>query len=167
MRHHAAFGASACSGGIYDAGGVTAFAWGQCCFALAAKFLPALRACQLGVGGSFSYQNGLHIYRSASCRNAELAPDRIFRDKHSCAGVFEKLPLLIRREFVIKRDQHPAREENSISRDQPLRLIRHDDAGAVTRGEAGILQSFRQWMRTFSEIAIGEPLFLPLAVGFD
>src|SRR5215472_5022073 len=56
MRHQAALGAAARSGGIYDAGGVTAFAWDKCRFALAAEFLPTLRPCQVGVGRSFSYE---------------------------------------------------------------------------------------------------------------
>src|SRR5690348_2809197 len=79
----------------------------------------------------------------------------------------KELPLFIRREFVVERNQHATREENGIGRNQPLRLIRHDDAGAVSSSEACILQSLCHRMRALLEITIGEPLFLAIAVGFD
>src|SRR6266436_10387796 len=77
------------------------------------------------------------------------------------------LPLLVRRQFVIERHQDAARRENRVGGEQPLGLIRHDDAGASASGESTILQGFRKRMRALFEIAIGQALFLSLAVGFD
>ncbi len=75
--------------------------------------------------------------------------------------------MLVRRQFVVERHQHATREKNGVGRDQPLRLIRHDDAGASAGGEAAVLQSFRKRMRAFLEIAVSQALFLALAIGFD
>jgi len=58
-----------------------------------------------------------------SCAN------RILRDEHGSARMFEQLPLLVRRKFVIERNENAAGKKR-VSRNQPLRLIRHDDAGA-------------------------------------
>ena len=81
--------------------------------------------------------------------------------------MFEKLPLFVRREFIVERNQRATCEENGIGRNQPLRLIGHDDAGSIARGETSILQGFRQRMRAFLEIAVREPFLLPFAVGFN
>src|SRR5260370_12965785 len=81
--------------------------------------------------------------------------------------MFEELPLLFRSEFVIEWNQNAACEKNGVSRNQPLGLIRHDDAGAIAGCETAILQSFGQRMRAFFEISISQPFFLSLAVRLD
>ena len=81
--------------------------------------------------------------------------------------MLEQLPLLIGSEFVIERNQRAARKKNGVGRDQPLRLIRHDNAGAIARCKACVLQSLGQRMRPRLEFAIRQPLFLALAVRFD
>src|SRR2546430_9966653 len=43
----------------------------------------------------------------------------------------------------------------------------HDDAGAISRGEACILESFRQLMGARLEIAIRQAFLLALAVGLN
>ncbi len=81
--------------------------------------------------------------------------------------MFEQLPLLVRRQFVIERNENATCEKNRVSRNQPLRLIGHDDAGASAGGEAAVLQSFRKRKRALLEGAISQAFFLALAVGFD
>ena len=81
--------------------------------------------------------------------------------------MLEQLPMVVRREFVIERHKDAATEEDGVGRDQPLRLIRHDDAGSSASGEAYVLQSFGQRMRTFFEISVSQALFFALAVRFD
>src|SRR5258708_2450964 len=81
--------------------------------------------------------------------------------------MLEQLPLLVRREFVIQRNEDATGEKNGVGRNQPFRLIRHDDAGASASGEAAVLQSFRKRMRAFLEIAVSQAFFLALTVRFD
>ncbi len=96
-----------------------------------------------------------------------MPPDGIFGDEHGSARVFEQLPLLVRREFVIQGNENAAGEKNGVGGDQPFRLIRHDDAGAGAGGETTILQSFRKRIRTLLEVAVSQALFLALAISFD
>ena len=81
--------------------------------------------------------------------------------------MFEELPLFIGRELIVERHQHAPSKEDGICRNQPPRLIRHDDAGAISRGEACILESFRQLMGARLEIAIRQAFLLALAVGLN
>ena len=69
--------------------------------------------------------------------------------------------------FVIEWNEDATCKENGISGDQPLRLIGHDNAGAVPRGETCVLQCFGQRMSAFLEIAIGEAFLLAFAVRLD
>ena len=79
----------------------------------------------------------------------------------------QQLHVLRRRELIVERHQHPACIKNRICRQQPLRLIGHDDRRAITRLEVSILQSPRQGQRHLFEIRIGEAGLLPVAIGFD
>ena len=81
--------------------------------------------------------------------------------------MLQKLPLLVWRQLVIERNQHTTSEENGIRRNQPPRLICHNDAGAISHRETFILQSLRQRMRAFFEFAVSQALLLPVAVRFD
>ena len=83
------------------------------------------------------------------------------------AGMPQQLPVLGRRELVVERNEHTAGEEDRVGRDQPLRLIRHDDRGAIARREAGILQRTSQRMRPLLKFPIRQPFFLALAIRFD
>src|SRR6267378_1398037 len=168
VRHHAALGAAACPGGVDNARGVLAFARDEYRLVFSAKIFPAPRAGEIGICRCFRHQHGSHVRRgSASSRGAELAPDRIFRDQQGSVRMLEQLPLFVRREFVIQGNKNAASKKNGIRRNQPLRLIRHDDAGASACGEAAFLQSSRKGMRAFLEVAISQALFLALAVRFD
>src|SRR6266571_3399569 len=75
--------------------------------------------------------------------------------------------MLVRRQFVIERNEYTTAKEDGVCRDQPFRLICHDDAGAVTGGESGFLQSLGQRERAPLELAISQTFFLALAVGLD
>ncbi len=168
VRHHAALRPAARPGGVDNASRVLAIARDEHGLARAAKFFPALRAGEIRVCRCFGDQHGLHVRcGSAASRCAELPPDRVFSDQHGSVRMLEQLPLFVRREFVIEWHQNAASEKNRVGRDQPLRLIRHDDASASAGGKAAVLQSFRKWMRAFLEVAVSEALFLALAVGFD
>ena len=79
----------------------------------------------------------------------------------------KKRELLLRRQFVIEGNQHAAHMENRVRGNQPLRLIRHDDGGAVAGAESALLQRSSERQRGFFELAIGEAILLALAVGFD
>src|SRR5260370_5042207 len=81
--------------------------------------------------------------------------------------MLEQLPLFVRGQFVIEWNENATREKNRVCRDQPLRLIGHDDAGASAGREAAILQSFRKRKRAFLEVAVRQALFLTLAVRLD
>src|SRR5262249_12037348 len=81
--------------------------------------------------------------------------------------MLQKLPVFGGIEFVIKRDENATAKEDSVSGEQPLGLIRHDDAGAIASGKTGILQSSSEWMRAVLEIVVGEALFFALAVCLD
>ena len=48
--------------------------------------------------------------------------------------------MLSRGQLVVERNQHATAEENRIRRDQPFRLIGHDDRGTVPGFEFGILK---------------------------
>jgi len=168
VRHHATFGAAARPGGVDNARRVLAFARDEDRLACSAKFFPALCAGEIGVCRRLGDQNGLHVSRSGSaCGGAELPPDRILRDEHGSARMFEQLPLLVRRKFVIERNENAAGKKNGVSRNQPLRLIRHDDAGARAGGETAVLQSLGQRMCAFLEGTVGQALFFARSVRFD
>ena len=53
----------------------------------------------------------------------------IFHHEKLSLRMRQKLQLFISRQFVIERNQHAAAKENRISRNQPFRLIRHDNRG--------------------------------------
>ena len=70
-------------------------------------------------------------------------------------------------QLVVERNQHAAAVENRIRRDQPLRLIRHDDGGAVAGIEIGVFESARQRQGDLFEIGVGQADFFAIALGFD
>ena len=110
-------------------------------FAAAAKFFPSMSASKIGVLGASVTRTVVNVCcRSATRCHAQLAPDGVLSDQNLCARMLEQLPLLIRREFVIERNQNAAGVKNRIGGDKPLGLIRHDDAGAIAGGEAPVLQ---------------------------
>ena len=60
------------------------------------------------------------------------------------------------RQFVIERHQHAAAVKNGVRGNQPLRLIGHDDRGAVAGIELGILQRARQRLGNIFEVGVGQ-----------
>jgi hypothetical protein len=52
-------------------------------------------------------------------------------------------------------------------RNQPFRLIRHDDGGTVSGFELGVLQCPRERQSQFFEVGISETRFLFVAIALD
>ena len=75
--------------------------------------------------------------------------------------------MLSAREFVIEGDEDAAAIKNCVGRNQPLRLIRHDDGGAVARSKARVLQGARQRERRLLKIGVSEPGAFGVAVRFN
>src|SRR3981189_2410022 len=96
-----------------------------------------------------------------------MPPDRIFRNEDAGARMLEKLPLLVGSELVVEWNQRAARKKNGVRRNQPLGLIRHDDAGTVARCETSVLQRFGERMRARLEITICQAFVFAFAVRFD
>src|SRR5271165_2844141 len=127
-----------------------------------------MSACQISARGRFGNENGAHISRRSAARcPAQLAPDWVFGDQDTCAGMLEQLPLFVWREFVIERNQNAASVKNRVSGNQPFGLIRHDNAGSIARGEARALQRLRQRMSARFEVPVSDPLFFSLAVSLN
>src|ERR1700687_2062410 len=79
----------------------------------------------------------------------------------------QQLQMLRRRQFVIPRNQHAAAEKNRVCRNQPLRLIGHDDRRAVPHLEIGVLKRAAKRTRHFLKVRVGKPHFFAVAIGFN
>src|SRR5947209_2054750 len=79
----------------------------------------------------------------------------------------QQLEMLCRSEFVIERNQYSTAIKNRIRRNQPLRLVRHDDRSAISRIEIRILEGARQWQCNLFEIRVGEPDLFAIAIRLD
>jgi len=168
VRQQAAFGTAAGAGRIDDASHVLACARNEGWFAAPLELFPSLGASEIGARGRFGHQDSLHIRGcGAALGHAQLAPDWIFGDQGICARMLEQFPLFVRRELVVQRNQHAASKKNGISGNQPLGLIRHDDAGAMARAEARVFERLRERVGARFEVPVGEALFFSLAVGFN
>src|SRR5207248_8471515 len=75
--------------------------------------------------------------------------------------------MLFGSEFVIKRNQHPSNLKDRVRRNQPLRLIGHDDCGTLSRIKFGVLKSTRQRGGSLLEVGIGETGALAIAIRLD
>src|SRR5581483_2521786 len=82
-------------------------------------------------------------------------------------GVQQQLRVLGRSQLVVERNEHPAAVEDRVRRDQPLRLVGHDDGGAVARPETVLLQRGRERQGGFFELAVAQAGFFAVAVGLD
>ena len=70
-------------------------------------------------------------------------------------------------EFEVDRNQDTTRVEHRIRRDEPLRLVRHDDRGSISVGKTRGLQGRSDQLRSRLEVAVSESTILTFAVGFD
>ncbi len=169
MRHHAAFRPPAGSRRIHNRRGIAARARPK--FRLArpgAGYFPAHPAKQIRIYRGFGNDDHLEFGGGlAAFCDAQLPPDRIFRDEHARARMFQQLPLLIRREFVIERHQHAARIKYRVRGDQPLGLIGHNDRGAISRRKSRVLQRFRDRHSAISKFPVRQPVIFALAVRLD
>src|ERR1022692_4414393 len=75
--------------------------------------------------------------------------------------------MLIRGEFVVEGHKHASAVEDYISRNQPLRLIRHDNRPAITGLECSVLQRASDWRGDIFEVRIGEACFFLVPVRFN
>src|ERR1700735_4343 len=79
----------------------------------------------------------------------------------------EKLELLRGRKFVVERNQHTPAEENCISRNQPFRLIGHDNRSAGGALKIGVLQGSRKRQGCLFELTVSKSRVLAFAVCLD
>ena len=70
-------------------------------------------------------------------------------------------------QLVIQRNQYAAAERNGVCRNQPLRLVRHDDRRAVARLKVGVLKRTAKRARHFLKVGVGKPNFFAVAIGFN
>src|SRR6266705_3628635 len=70
-------------------------------------------------------------------------------------------------QFVIERDKHSSDLKDRVRRNQPLRLISHDDGGTVSGTEFRVLKSTRQGRGSLLEVGISETSALAIAVRLD
>ena len=91
----------------------------------------------------------------------------ILNDQKFGLTVLQQLQMLGGSEFVVERHQYAAAIENRIRGNQPLRLIGHDDRGAIPGLEPGILQRTSQRQSNLFEIRVGKPSFFSIPVRLD
>ncbi len=163
----AALGASAGSRGIDDAGDIVLLAHDEVGSAFALEVFPAKRTRQLHAQRGFRHENDLGRNLVEVGRLHDRAPQVVFDDEHLGLGVGEQLQVLSRGQLVVERDQHAAAVEDRVGRDQPLRLIRHDDGGAVAGIVVGVLESAGQGQSDLFEIGIRQANFFAIALRFD
>ena len=112
-------------------------------------------------------QNGLHFVFLELRRLRDRAPQVVFDHQKLCLAVRQQLQMLGRGQLVIERHQHSAAMKNGVGRNQPLRLIGHDDGGAIAGLELGVLERARQGHRHFFEIGVSKAGLFLVAVRFD
>jgi hypothetical protein len=79
----------------------------------------------------------------------------------------QQLQMLFGGELVIERHEHAATIKNGVGRNQPLRLIGHDDRGAIAGGEASLFEAGGEWQRDLLKLGVGQPRAFAIAIGFD
>ncbi len=106
------------------------------------------------------------------CPRGHCAPKMIFHNQDARLRVRQQGQMFRRRKFVVERHHYTAAVEHRICRNQPFRLIGHNDRGAVTTAaNPAILESAasqRSSARHVAKLAVGQPAaFSPVAVRFD
>src|SRR6185437_12478935 len=102
-----------------------------------------------------------------SFRLRNCAPQMVFDNKRFGFRVREKLQMFRGSKFVIKRHENAAAMKNGVSRNQPLRLIRHDDRGPRVGRKSRVLQRTGERQRSCFELPVGQAAIFAVAVGFD
>ena len=82
-------------------------------------------------------------------------------------GMGQQLQVLGGGQLEIERHQDAAAIKHRISRNQPFRLIGHDDRGPIPGAEIGILERARQRQRHFFKVGVSEPRLFLFAVRLD
>ncbi len=70
-------------------------------------------------------------------------------------------------QLVIERDNHSPAIENGERRNQPFRLVGHDNGGAATGPKFDVFQGTGQRQSHLFKVGVSEPGFLLVPVGFD
>ena len=122
---------------------------------------------RVGVWRRFGDQDRAQFMLAKVRRLRDGAPERIFDEEHARFRVRQQLQMLVGGELVIERHDHAAGKKNSVGGDQPLRLIRHDDRGAVAGGKARIFERRSQRLGGFAKLPVGQARTFALAVGLD
>ncbi len=152
---------------INDARRVLTLACHQLRLTLPLEFFPAISAAQVRTRRRFRHQHNLNreFWELRCLRDGP--PQIIFHHQKSRLRMRKQLQMLRRGQFVIQRNQHTAREENRIGRNQPLRLIRHDNRRSITCLEIRILKCAAKRARHFPKVRVGKPHFFAITIGFN
>jgi len=135
--------------------------------AFALKFLPTISTSQIGARRGFRDENNLGREFRKIRRLRDCSPQVKFNDQETRFGMRQELEMFGWSQFVIERNQHTAAEKNRIGGNQPLRLIGHDDGGAISSFEVGVFEGAAKGTSHRLEVRIGEANFLAIAIGLD
>src|ERR1700676_522305 len=69
--------------------------------------------------------------------------------------------------FVIEWYDHASGKENSVGGEQPLRLVRKDDRGAIAGYEARIFERSSQRLGRFAKLPVRQSRTFAIAVSLD
>ncbi len=108
--------------------------------ALPVEIFPAIRSGKVGPKRGLRYQNGFRTMVLELGRLHHGAPQVVFDDQKLRLGVRQQLQMLFRGQLVIEWHEHAAAEKDRVSRNQPFRLIGHDDRAPVPFPVVRILQ---------------------------
>ncbi len=131
------------------------------------KILPAIRPAQIRAQRSLADQHRLHCMLLEIGRLHNRPPQVGLDDQEFRLAVRQELQVLGRGQLEVQGNQHASAEKNGICRHQPLRLVAHDDGGAVAFAKIRVLQRARQRTRQLLEIGVGKARLLLVAIGLD
>ena len=167
MSQDTTFGAASGSRGVNDASDIVFLAHNEVRRTLAFEVLPTKGAREIRAQRGFCNEDdfGSDVLKPGICH--DRAPEVVFDNQNFGFRVREELQMFGSRELIVERNHHAAAVENGICGNQPLRLISHDDGGAIVRIEIGILQCSGERKGNFLEIGVGQAEFFAVALGFD
>ena len=166
MAEHAPLGGAAGARGVDDAGEL---------IAAARVHLEALGGAGLPVDGGRDRHvvGGLGDHHEGALEElgapllAEAGPGRGLGDQHPRLAVGDEVELLAGGELVDEGDQGRAGPEGAGRRDQPLRLVLHQDRAAIAGLEAALLDVGGDALRQAAELGEGVAGLLAVAVDLD
>src|SRR5919201_3440666 len=79
----------------------------------------------------------------------------------------QQLQMLTRSQFVVQRNQNAATIKNGVGGDQPLRLVAHDDGGAIAFAKSDRLERGCERQGRLLELGVSQTLAFAVTVGLD